>query len=302
MEELKVINEVMPVININYEAVKKSLEEMMQKYQNIVVTDETLMGCKATQKELAGLRKDIEEYRLDKKKLMLAPIDAFENQMKSLKALVEKAEDPLKEGIKVFDDKTRAKNRIIAEEFAVNVAIDQELRPEYASRITITDKHCQLSAKSSDVMADLEKQAFALKTEQDMEDQLIGIVTDAVDMENGRLSSKMSADRFLNMLKKGMNHKSVLQEIRMSGNSIYDAEHPTPTLEPIPEPIRETIVLSDNMVEIPIDNFSQATMEVEVPDYFVVYRVRGDFNKMSQVSQCIKSLGLEYTILEQGEI
>ena len=108
MEDIRIINEVMPVIEVNFEEVKKALAETLTKYENIVVTEETLSGCKATQKELAGVRTKIDTYRKDKKKALSEPIIAFENQCKELIALIEKAEQPIKDGIKVFDDKKKS--------------------------------------------------------------------------------------------------------------------------------------------------------------------------------------------------
>ena len=37
----------------------------MDKYKGIVVTEEGLQDCKATQKKLAGLRNNIDKYRKD---------------------------------------------------------------------------------------------------------------------------------------------------------------------------------------------------------------------------------------------
>lgn len=50
--EVKVINEVMPVIEINFEQIKTNLTDTLRKYNGIIVTEETLSGCKATQKNL----------------------------------------------------------------------------------------------------------------------------------------------------------------------------------------------------------------------------------------------------------
>ena len=74
MEELRIKNEQLPVIEINYEDVKKSLEETMGKYKGIVVTEEGLQDCKATQKKLAGLRNNIDKYRKDKKRYIVCEL------------------------------------------------------------------------------------------------------------------------------------------------------------------------------------------------------------------------------------
>ena len=70
-----------------------------------------MSSCKSTQRELAGVRNKIDTYRKDKKKIFSKPIADFENQCKELISLVEKAEQPIKDGIKVFDDLKREEKR-----------------------------------------------------------------------------------------------------------------------------------------------------------------------------------------------
>ncbi len=78
------VNKVLPVINANFEEVKASLIETMEKYKGIVVTEDGLKDCKATQKDLAKIRRDIDTYRKLIKKEMTAPIIEFENECKEI--------------------------------------------------------------------------------------------------------------------------------------------------------------------------------------------------------------------------
>jgi len=88
MKEI-VLNKQLPIINMNYEEVKASLIETTEKYKGIVVTEEGLKDCKATQKELAGVRNKIDDYRKAIKREMEKPIKSFEGQCKELIGLVE---------------------------------------------------------------------------------------------------------------------------------------------------------------------------------------------------------------------
>ncbi len=94
-----------PKIAINYETLSAELDKFLVDYTGLVVTEQTLAGCKAAQKELAGLRVKIDTYRKDKKKELEKPIKDFEAQCKELISLVDSVEQPIKEGIKVFDDR-----------------------------------------------------------------------------------------------------------------------------------------------------------------------------------------------------
>ena len=112
--EIKITNEVLPVISINYEEIKANLETEMKKYKGIIVTEETLSDCKQTRKDLAGIRNKIDSYRLEKKKEFAIPIVEFENKCKDLMTLVDEVEAPIKDGIKVFDDVKREEKRTTA--------------------------------------------------------------------------------------------------------------------------------------------------------------------------------------------
>lgn len=224
MEDIRIIAEELPVIQINFEEVKKSLQDMLVTYSTIVVTSESLPDCKEAQRQLASLRVKLDKYRVEKKKEMLKPIEHFESQMKELVSLVEMVEKPIKEGVKTYDDKIRDANRIIAENIVKDMVVKYDLRDKYAKQFIITDKHCQLSAKKTEVMQDLNRQGMELKAKQDHEDELLGILTDAIIMENKTIQTQLSIDRFMTMVDKGMPFKDVLQEIRNLAEMTRTAE------------------------------------------------------------------------------
>ena len=67
MKEIEVKKR-LPIILMNFNEVKSSLEDTMDKYRGIIVTEENLKKCKTTQKDLAKLRRGIDEYRKNVKK------------------------------------------------------------------------------------------------------------------------------------------------------------------------------------------------------------------------------------------
>lgn len=293
MEDIRIINEVMPVIEVNFDEVKTALTETLEKYSRLVVTEETLMGCKATQKDLAGVRTKIDTYRKDKKKALSEPITAFENQCKELIALVEKAEQPIKDGIKVFDDKKREEKKAVAERLLLEVAAVLELNEKYTSRLTIDERYCNLTAKEVDVRSDLEAKAMTLKVEQDRETELIEIIKDSIDMENQRINSKLDFKDFERLIQGGMATKDILSEIKSRADGIFKAEHPEPKVE-IKDVIKEEtkVEIIEPIIEEPKDK----------PVYFANYRITGSIEQLRSVSEFIKANGITYKVIEQGEI
>lgn len=286
--EVKILQESLPVIQINFDEMKVALTETLKDYEGIVVTEETLSSCKTTQRELAGVRTKIDTYRKDKKKILSKPITDFENQCKELISLVEQAEAPIKEGIKVFDDEKKEMKRNQAIELSKEVAEEYELNEKYASRLQILDKYSNLTAKSNEVKDDLASQAIALKVEQDREIELIEIIKDTIDSENEKINRKMQFEDFKRYLDRGMTAKEVMGEIRLAANKIYEAENPKQEVkEPIVEPLN-----------VPTTN---ETKEVE-QTYYANYKVTGTHSQLLTVSKFLKTNGITYEVTDQGQI
>lgn len=284
--------ETLPVIKFNFEEVKTALNNTLQKYSNMIVTADTLMGCKATQKELAGVKAKINRYRIDKAKELSVPITEFENQCKELFALVEKVELPIKDGIKVFDDEKRLEKKSVAEELIIKVAEEMGLSSKYASRLVVDEKYCNLTAKESDVRNDLEAKALTLKVEQDRELELIEIIKDTINSVNQRIEAKIEFKDFERMISNGAKTTDILYEINSRADIIFKAEHPEPKVE-VKEEVKEEVKPIVEPFIAPL--VSEST-------YFATYRVTGSLESLRTVSQFIRMSGLAYRVIEQGEV
>ena len=282
--DISIEDEILPVIRINFETLKAELTERLKNYAGIVVTEKTLQGCKATKKELAGLRTKIDTYRKDKKKALSAPITFFEEQCKDLIALIEKAEAPIKEGIKVFDDKKRNGKRDIAIKIITEVAESIGLLPKYAERIEVSEKYCNLTATDLDVRCDVQARAMTLRVEQDREAELLEIINDNIENANKTINRKIDISSVQWMINKAMPTKEIIQSINSLAKNIFEAEHPEPKVEPKIEPQTE-----ETKVE-------------EQPMYSVTYRITGKKQELLRVSQFLKENRLPYEVVGQREV
>ena len=294
--DIKITKEQLPVIQINFDEIKANLSASMAKYKNIVVTEGTLSGCKATQKDLAGLRNKIDTYRTDKKKELSKPIVAFEEQCKELIGLVEQVERPIKEGISVFDDEKRAEKRRQAEEYIKEIAEESGLADKYAVRLTVIDKYCNLTAKKSDIIDDLKGRAFALKIEQDRETELLGIIQDTIAVENERLTRKMSLAEFHRLISGGAPTKDIIAEIRARASVIYEAEHPVEEIEE--EVIKE---VAEEIGEEPIVELPTPVIEPEKV-YSVEYKITANLSTLREVSEFLRLNYIPYEVIDQREV
>lgn len=226
MTDLIIVNEKLAVIEFNFDEVKGNLIENLREYESLVVTEESLSICKQNQKSLAKLKNKIDTYRKDVKKRMSVPISEFEDKCKELFSLVEQAEEPLKLGIKVYDDETR-QNKISMAQAKINALIETlELNNKYASKLTVLDGYSNLSSKDKATILDIEQRAAILKIEQSKELEMIEMVEDAIEKENKNISQKMKLEDFKNLIESNSKTvKELVNTVEEKAKYILNAEN-----------------------------------------------------------------------------
>lgn len=283
----------LPVVKINFEDLKAEIEKTLTNYTGLVVTEETLPGCKAAQKELSGLRTKIDTYRKEKKKELEAPIKKFENQCKELISLIEQAEAPIKEGIKVFDDQKREKKREKALEIISEVSEKEGLNDKYRAQLTVLDKYMNLTATDKAVREDVEIRAFAIRAEQDREQERIDIIQGVIDGENARINTKLSISDFQYLIDRGIETAAIIKQVKESADKIYAAENPT-KVETMDEAETEPVTAVPEKTEEP-----KAEPE---KIYKVVIQVTETKERIAALGTFLKQRGYCYRVTEQTEV
>lgn len=275
---------------INYETLSAELDKLLGDYDGLVVTEQTLAGCKAAQKELASLRTKIDAYRKEKKKELEQPIKHFEAQCKDLIAKVERVEQPIKDGIKVFDDQKREEKRQKALQIIKEVAEATGLNEKYTAKLDVLDKYMNLTATEKAVREDLDTRAFALKVEQDREAERLEIINSVLASENSRLQTKLTLDLFKRDIDAEVATSVILEKIKAQAKLIYEAEN-KPKEEPKTEPqAQPTPEPEQPQAHKPSDT---------VPQYKVTYEVVGSHEELLAVSAFLKEHGLTYKVTSQ---
>ena len=241
--EVVIIKEIAPVIEINFEELKVAMSETLSKYRGYVVTESNLSSCKLTQKELAGIRIQIDKYRKDKKKELSEPIVAFENQCKELISLVESAESPIKAGFQVFDDMKRADKYQAANNTICKAVEARQLSLKYASKLTVIDKYMNLTATVKDVTDDIEMRADALLNEQKNEQAMLEVIQISIDNANLGINAKLSIDDFKRSIDNGVGAKDIISDINARAERIRLSEIPKTEIFGLPvDTVIETVI------------------------------------------------------------
>ena len=104
---IKDFKEQLPEIKSNFEEVKQELSASLDKYRNLVFTDENIADGKAELAKLRKLKSSIDGYRKDVKKVWNEPYMVFEDQMKELTGLVDEPINAINEQVKDYEKREK---------------------------------------------------------------------------------------------------------------------------------------------------------------------------------------------------
>ena len=107
MKELIVIENIPAKISVNFEELKERSVKLSEKYNNIVVTQETLPESKKLTTELNAIKNEISALRKSEAARATAPVKVFEAQMKELEQMWEKNRQEILTQVATFEDETR---------------------------------------------------------------------------------------------------------------------------------------------------------------------------------------------------
>lgn len=301
------INKQLPVITMNFEEVKASLVENMEKYKGIIVTEESLKDCKATQKDLAGLRNKLDTYRKDVKKEMEKPIKAFESDCKELIGLIAEVEAPIKSGILEFDNKRKEEKRKFADIKIFEICQKLNLEKKYADQLTVLDKYLNLSASAKSVVEDIEQRAESLKQQQNMDkcklELLKGSIETTLEAVNETIKTPLKFETFEKFIDMGWDAARIIREINERAAQIRQAEKAAEEMatkrieeEKQKEEVQIPIDLKPKAPEVPKE------VNKDEPMFFVDVYVESDYERIQALSKYLQANGYKYEVHNKGKV
>lgn len=102
----------MPKLVSNIDELRNMLEINLQKYQNLVVTEDGIKDAKEDRANLNKLKKSISEERISQKKLFLAPFEEFETKCKGVEKLIDDTAGSIDSQIKGFEEREKETKRL----------------------------------------------------------------------------------------------------------------------------------------------------------------------------------------------
>lgn len=153
-------------ITTNLNDLKKELQEIADRYAGAVVSEDTVSLAKKDVAELRKIRTDIEDRRKEIKKRWNEPYTAFEEEVKSALAIIDKPIDEINKQVKAFElaDK-EAKKEKVREIYDTNVA--DEYKPYLPFEKVFDEKWLNKSVKAQEIISDLSSKITQIKIDID---------------------------------------------------------------------------------------------------------------------------------------
>lgn len=100
-----------PPIVWNFEEIKAELEAEMKKYQALVYTDDNIKEAKKDRALLNKVVKELNDRKLEVKKVYCAPYEAFEQQVKELQGIVNDVNADIDAAVKEYEERKKAEKK-----------------------------------------------------------------------------------------------------------------------------------------------------------------------------------------------
>lgn len=91
----------------NKDVLDQAVDEFISKYENIIVTEETLKDAKNSKAQVNALKKALDDKRKEQKRIYNKPLNAFENEIKAYIEKLNNVYQSINDGVKFFEDKQR---------------------------------------------------------------------------------------------------------------------------------------------------------------------------------------------------
>lgn len=273
----------------SFDELKKNLLEYLEPYRNIEVTEETLKGCKQTQKEIASKRKKLETIRKEVKKRFTEPLIGFENQIKELVSEIDKAEESLNRGIKHFDDQRRMQKKEIALSIIAEERERFGLNEKFGSMIVLEPKYTNLTATEKQVRESVEMQCEVLLEKQRAEEASVKVIRNLVNAENKTLTAKIGAEEFVSMLRIA-DLDEITRRIAERASYVRKCES-APDSSENEESVKEETNNSTSVAE----DLTEADEDI----YRVTFVITAKASKQKMLSEFLKANGFMYEVEQQ---
>lgn len=157
------------VIASNADKTLASIEKIVNKYKDLVLTPSNVDYVKTIKSHFVSLRTGIERERTSYKKTFITPASKTADAIcAELQTKVDEGETLLGDQLKKYDQKRKDELTAVFEEYKADYVAQFELREEYATQIQFRDKYYNITADEDESAEDIKAQVEVLaRTQKD---------------------------------------------------------------------------------------------------------------------------------------
>lgn len=161
----------------------KYLEEKLEKYNGLVVTEDNLKEMKSVLKEIVSIRTKLTRFGADKKRELKIPYNTFTSELEQVLAVVSRVENPIANQIGEFEQREMLKRK----DFVLNTIAEKSqalgIREEYTNRVLPNPKWWEnKTAKMSDVTIAIDEMLKGVLEQQKNDDDLKRMQAEKIEM------------------------------------------------------------------------------------------------------------------------
>ena len=260
-------------IDFNFEDLKDALTGELEFYKNLVFTEDTKADAKKTVAELRKLKKQINDKRIEVKKLYMQPYTDFEAKVKELDKLINEPIAYISEQIDAFEQKRIEEKRELINEIYLELVSEREDIAGYAELNRVYDSKWENASTSKKTIQE------AITSYLDSVDNDIAAIESMESeyeakalmryKETGVLSDALLTIRQWEKQKEEILKAEEEKQAEAEADEILDAPEP---IEEFTEPTEKNDIMKIARYEVKVDPFQQTQLECYMQECGIQYR------------------------------
>ena len=260
-------------IDFNFEDLKDALTAELELYKNLVFTEDTKADAKKTVAELRKLKKQINDKRIEAKKLYMQPYTDFEAKVKELDKLINEPITFISEQIDAFEQKRIEEKRELINEIYLELVSEREDIAGYAELNRVYDSKWENASTSKKTIQE------AITSYLDSVDNDIAAIKSMESeyeakalmryKETGVLSEALLTIRQWEKQKEEILKAEEEKQAEAEADEILDAPEP---IEEFTEPTEKNDIMKIARYEVKVDPFQQTQLECYMQECGIQYR------------------------------
>ena len=260
-------------IDFNFEDLKDALTAELELYKNLVFTEDTKADAKKTVAELRKLKKQINDKRIEVKKLYMQPYTDFEAKVKELDKLINEPIAYISGQIDAFEQKRIEEKRELINEIYLELVSEREDIAGYAELNRVYDSKWENASTSKKTIQE------AITSYLDSVDNDIAAIESMESeyeakalmryKETGVLSDALLTIRQWEKQKEEILKAEEEKQAEAEADEILDAPEP---IEEFIEPTEKNDIMKIARYEVKVDPFQQTQLECYMQECGIQYR------------------------------